>query len=160
MPGVKGRSGGQNRKPLHLHVLEGTLQASRHGPRESIQRQLQDAEPKTPPAPGPPAPPQAPDPPKTLNKHGRLYWTRISEALVRRALWDPALYPALLEAHCLAYQQLIETGEPKWFEVFLKTSRELPISFLNRDRAMTSKALQERTSDTLDDFRNADARRA
>src|SRR4249920_972250 len=31
MPGVKGRSGGQNRKARQMHVLQGTFRPDRHG---------------------------------------------------------------------------------------------------------------------------------
>lgn len=31
MPGTKGRSGGRNKKPTGLHIIQGTFQPSRHG---------------------------------------------------------------------------------------------------------------------------------
>lgn len=36
MPGVKGRSGGHNRKPVAQHLAEGTYRAHRHGPAATI----------------------------------------------------------------------------------------------------------------------------
>src|SRR5262245_57843129 len=46
MPGVKGRSGGQNRKPVGLHVLQGTFRADRHASSQA------DAPSGTPEPPG------------------------------------------------------------------------------------------------------------
>lgn len=63
MAGVKGRSGGQNRKSRQLHVLQGTFQPSRH----------------TVEAPEPPS--GAPESPGTLTGEALDEWNRMIERL-------------------------------------------------------------------------------
>ena len=58
MAGVKGRSGGTNRKSRHLHILQGTFQPSRHD-RLSV------------------APPGIPTPPGALAGEVRAEWDRM-----------------------------------------------------------------------------------
>ena len=60
MAGQKGRSGGRNRKPTKLHVVQGTYQPSRHNPKE-------------------PKPEQGiPRCPVGLSKKARKYWKEFA----------------------------------------------------------------------------------
>lgn len=62
MAGAKGRSGGRNRKPLHVHLVRGSYRRDRHGPLD------------------PPPPSRVVDnglePPKRLKKRQRELWDR------------------------------------------------------------------------------------
>jgi P27 family predicted phage terminase small subunit len=63
MPGVKGRSGGQNRKSAEVHLLEGTFRADRHNANE----------------PKPTA--GAPSCPTWLDKEAKAEWHRLVPVL-------------------------------------------------------------------------------
>lgn len=69
MAGVKGRSGGHNRKSIAAHLAAGTHRSDRHGPR--------------PPADAPPATfDPNPTPPRSLGARGRAVWRHIAPWLV------------------------------------------------------------------------------
>jgi phage terminase small subunit len=59
MSGVPGASGGQNRKPTSLKLLQGTWRADRHNPREPV------------------LPAGRPRCPKWLRKQARPFWGRL-----------------------------------------------------------------------------------
>src|SRR5262245_37649298 len=62
MAGVKGRSGGWNRKSVAEHVLQGTYRADRHGPRVALA--LAGSVPS----------PESPPPPRGLSRASRQRW--------------------------------------------------------------------------------------
>jgi phage terminase small subunit len=76
MAGVKGRSGGRNRKSAEQHALEGTHRADRHGPL-----------PETPPADVAPSPIA---PPPGLVAAEREYWEYFAPLLHGAKLLTPA----------------------------------------------------------------------
>jgi P27 family predicted phage terminase small subunit len=87
MAGVKGRSGGHNRKPTALHVLDGTFRADRHN----------DAEPK--PTAG------APSCPTWLDREAKAEWRRIVPELERLGLLT-VVDRAALTCYCQAWSEL------------------------------------------------------
>lgn len=61
MAGVKGQSGGHNKKSAHLHVLQGTFRSDRHGDKEAAI----------------PVPAGKPEPRKTLTGEAKAEWDRV-----------------------------------------------------------------------------------
>lgn len=88
MPGVKGRSGGRNKKPLQLHVLQGSFNATRHATWE--------------PTPEPPA--GLPDA-RGLRGEAKAEWDRMIKrlsAVGTLSLVDDAALRRYVRLHALA----------------------------------------------------------
>jgi P27 family predicted phage terminase small subunit len=81
MPGVKGRSGGQNRKSRRMHVLHGTFRPDRHA------------------GDGPEAPTGAPETPAGLTGEGLAEWHRMTARLAALGTLS-SVDGALLESYC------------------------------------------------------------
>ncbi|MCB2082026.1 MAG: phage terminase small subunit P27 family [Rickettsiales bacterium] len=85
MAGVKGRSGGHNKKPLALRVLEGNP-GKRRLPKELVpDEKLQHV--------------SAPKPPNSLNKQAKNEWRRLAPQLYALGLLQELDYTAL-EMYC------------------------------------------------------------
>lgn len=84
MAGVKGRSGGWNRKSRDAHVLSGTFRRDRHGPLAAV------------PAPVPPSVP--PPPPAGLSPASRKAWARYMNEYQDWSVGDLLLLELALQA--------------------------------------------------------------
>ena len=86
MPGVKGRSGGQNRKSSSQHQIEGTFRGHRHSDRLDLALK----------------PIESVKPPRGLKKRGLELWNKIVKALSGKCLTDAHL--EALEEYCFAWE--------------------------------------------------------
>ena len=92
------------RKPNHLHVLEGTYRADRHGP---IDEGLGDT--KNPL-------PDMPHPPDTLCEEGKMEWWRVVSILQPYGVIKATDFGAML-CYCALFGQLVR--DPKNINVAL-----------------------------------------
>ena len=92
MAGQKGRSGGHNRKPTKLHIIQGTYQPCRHNPNEP---EPEEGIPKCPPE---------------LSKKAKKYWKEIALELdAMQVLTKADKYALRLLSEAFAdYEQALE----------------------------------------------------
>lgn len=96
MAGRKGRSGGRNRKPSHLHLVQGTHRKDRHGSADKARAALRKATTTRRPAP-----------PRWLDGAARREWDRIAPKLHRDGLLRSEDVAALA-CYCRSYGELQE----------------------------------------------------
>ena len=140
MPGVKGRSGGRNRKPAAAHILAGTFRKDRHGDRDEPEAVV--GKPHRPPMPA----------------TARREWTRLAQLLEseqRLTLSDgPMLTGAALAYDAAMVIRLklrqrnlpadvwlrLKTGERMSWVEYRKFCSEMCLSASSRARATTGGA--------------------
>jgi P27 family predicted phage terminase small subunit len=81
MAGVKGRSGGHNRLPTHLHVVDGTFRKDRHG----VRADADDVPAKEPPKA-----------PAWLSREGRRLYRELGKLIISRGIMTD------IDGHALA----------------------------------------------------------
>jgi len=99
MAGRKGRSGGRNRKPTALHLVNGTHRPDRHGDRDAARAEAKVVR-ESPPL----------RPPPKLSREARKEWRRL-EAELRTAGVLTMRDRAVLTGYCLAWARLREAEE-------------------------------------------------
>lgn len=97
MAGRKGRSGGRNRKPTALHIVDGTHRPDRHGDRDAARTEAKLAR-ESPPL----------RPPPGLSRLARDEWKRLEPEL-RASGVTTARDRAVLAAYCMAWSRLRES---------------------------------------------------
>lgn len=93
MAGKKGRSG-RRAKPSHIHLVDGSFRADRHGSKDAARRRLKDSRTA-----------KVPRPPSWLPQVAKNEWRRVVPLLRARGNLD-LLDRASLSAYCLAWSTL------------------------------------------------------